>query len=90
MRSFLFLLTILFLPSQLHSQKLHAFLFCNTEDPFIGNGAKSNLKHMTAFVQQIATGLGYKPILHILKDENFNNQRITEEINKGVKQISKL
>lgn len=90
MKTFLFLLATLTFQTQSNSQKLHAFLFCNTKDPLIGNGAKSNLNHMTAFVKQIATGLGYKLILHTLKDDNFNKQKIADEISKGVKQISKL
>jgi hypothetical protein len=75
---------------QTEAQKLHAFVFCNTADSKIGQGARKNLDHINLFVQNISKGLGYQLVPHVVEGTEFNQEKVTQVIEEGVKSITKL
>lgn len=71
------------------SQKLHAYLFCNTDDGAIGYGVKKDYEHMYELCKQIATAMKLRLVNHSLTGTDFNYNKLQETLKEVSKRVSK-
>lgn len=76
MKKNLFFILLICISNAGYSQKLHAFLFCKTNDPKIGTGVKVNFANMKETSQLIATALNYTYVEHSVTGVYFNESNI--------------
>lgn len=90
MRKVICFLVLMLFSRVVTAQKIHAFIFCNTEDKSIGASAEKNLQHMVDFTERLSVGLDYKIVSHVVFGKDFNRQTILRTIDEGMSEVTKL
>lgn len=73
MKNIILFIILLLYCEDIFPQTFHCFLFCNTNEKDIGKGVEKNYSLVKRTIPKIAKVIDYKPVLHSIIGEQFNN-----------------
>lgn len=80
MKKYFFAIMLFIIYNQSYGQSVQAFLFCNTNDPEIRDGARVNFHNFSELTEQIADALGYPLVRHHIIGSEFKNNVVEQMI----------